>query len=423
MWKVPGHDPVVIPTAIRPLVLNRTLYANIQRVAESTVSLCSKALDVVFQDPELLDSSDLTADDLRLADESLFNNRKMPEITRVDMTLHKGNIRVFEINTHSPVGMVHLDKLNNYQESFCRSIKSLNELNYSLQGDCCRAVRDVLLDSWRDFLSRSASKYKTPRAIAIMEKDWTERPTASEFKHFRDKILKSIAHTEIVEPTDLISKEKGLFIKRTGQPIDLVYKRMLWQHASDADEVKHAYENNKVCVVNSFRTGLVGNKFLLSLLSDPSFLDRVKKSDVILEEHEKQILENGHIPHTRYWGGDEKLRGEVLRDITRYVIKSFRGIGSYHVKYGDREMATDKFREKWKKDYVVQERLQHGVTEIPLLKGNILHWIPHFFIIGAYVIGGKCIALEAKVSMVEPITMYFHQGKPRGHRTAVFCTK
>ena len=62
------------------------------------------------------------------------------------------------------------------------------------------------------------------------------------------------------------------------------------------------------------------------------------------------------------------------------------------------------------------------VLKMVIVKDNNLTWKSFNFILGAYVVGGECTGIEAKVSKNIPITMNFVDGKPRGYRTAVFST-
>src|SRR4029450_12120498 len=76
----------------------------------------------------------------------------------------------------------------------------------------------ALLESYREWGGRAS-----PPVVAIV--DWKEVPTWTEFELLRDAFLFEGAPTPICDPREL-SFEGGV-LRAGGQPIDLVYRRVL----------------------------------------------------------------------------------------------------------------------------------------------------------------------------------------------------
>lgn len=98
-------------------------------------------------------------------------------------------------------------------------------------------------------------------------------------------------------------------------------------------------------------------------------------------------------------------------------MKSFHGFGGQEVVIGyttDRPQAT--FKSLWNKGYILQEYVPHGRTQVAHAQKDGIAWEYHDFILGAYVIDGKCRAIEAKTSETAgPISMV-----NKALRTSVF---
>ena len=69
------------------------------------------------------------------------------------------------------------------------------------------------------------------------------------------------------------------------------------------------------------------------------------------------------------------------------------------------ERARTEFSKVLGSHYVVQDYIPHGQLAVPMVQGDHVDWRTEYFILGAYVIGGECVAIEAKTKGKLPVTM------------------
>ncbi|MFS4456675.1 gamma-glutamylcyclotransferase family protein [Maribacter sp. 2304DJ31-5] len=429
-----NEDEFPIPSINLPLVLNRKIYSEIIKVSETVIGLSKKSFNLIEQDKYLKDLSGYSDTCFDLASESTLNTRKLPEVTRVDICLTKDGIKVFEVNTDSPGGMFHLDCLLKKQRDFLNKKQLSDKIDIDLkilrdQKDVCDAILDCLVESWEDF-NQKKNQNEPLKVIAILEKDWKMWSTRTEFEYFKKLLISENYDAEIYEPHELDFENNSLIVKSSRKKIDLVYKRVLWnsffesKNHSDEDiknnPIFKAYSQNSVCMVNSMNSWLLGNKLALAVQKMDLFESDLTKIGITLTENEKKVLHE-NMPATYIWNEKYLDKDEVLNNLDSFILKSFTGFGSKEFVTG-RNNATvrNEFLKLLNKNYIVQEKLNHGRSIIPI---NTTEWENWNFIIGAYVVNGKCVGLEAKFAEKPPITMnYDNHGNPVGYRTAVFPT-
>ena len=456
-----GHDVTrqtslgfeTIPFVMRPFILNRRTYREVVKAAESAVSLSVKAHRVVLEDPQLFELNGYTGADRRLSDPELANNRTdRPVVARVDLALRGDRLTVFEVNTDSPAGMFHLDQLAERQWRQIESREFTGDLVEVLEPPrnerVCETIVEAFCQGWERYRERRSDPglRGTPRRIAIVDRDIDRVAAYTEFEHFGKLLLmrmygreldENLDEVVILDANDLRYREDHKeLVDNSGRPIDAVYKRLLWQDAIGIgmggldDPLCRAYLDNSVFVMNSFRSRLAGSKLNMAIAKSPSFEARCNDIGIDLTDDERDALEK-NIPETLLWGstpldhrGAEELKARVMSDVTDWVLKGYHGKGGQEFIDGapSRDVPpVDKFQDSWKTGgYIAQRHQDHGMASIPLVD-NRQHgtvWSRYPFILGAYVIDGRCVAVEAKVDRDIPINV--NRG---GRRTAVFALK
>lgn len=183
-----------------------------------------------------------------------------------------------------------------------------------------------------------------------------------------------------------------------GEKIDLVYRVFLGDDALENPEelipILTAYEQEKVILINGVHTEIYSNKVIFALLSDPQYEKYYTK--------EEQILINKCIPMTRILNDEITiLNGESINLIeyitenkNNLVIKPAQGYGGENVLLGW-NMPVKEWKESIikitnsKDKYIVQEKVNPVIEQMPLLQGDnlvvedsIMNW-------GIYVFDGK----------------------------------
>jgi uncharacterized circularly permuted ATP-grasp superfamily protein len=143
----------------------------------------------------------------------------------------------------------------------------------------------AILDTWHEF-----GGTRVPRVAVV---DWKEVATRAEFDLICERFQRHGIPARFVDPRELEYKDGEL--SAGGQPIDLIYRRLLTSELlGREDEVKaliEAYRARVVCVVNSFRAKLLDKKMLLAMLHD----DRIARH---YTAEEAEAIRR-HVPWTR----------------------------------------------------------------------------------------------------------------------------
>lgn len=440
----------IISTSLAPVLLASEDYWKAGEVAEAALRLATKALRVAVAKPDLGQWCGLAPDSLELVDICLQRGDVLPEVARVDMTLHQGRLRLFEINCDSPGGMYHFDVLRPWQSDFCGRLRL--PIDDAGVRNLCDEVEHTVADRLRD-VERHPERADGPVRLAIVEEHperWQTLPEMLGFlRRFRklrtpdgrpvEAFLCEAEHLTF-DGDRLHGRRKHVAhfgrttsVERELTPIDLVYKRILHSHARRTPRValglEAAYRNGTVSVVNTLLGFFAGFKSLMALLGQRRFPEWAKEIGEPLTEPEVRVLER-HVPMTTVWGaqldGDGKdCKRTVMEKLDRYfVVKPFDdfGGGGFTIK-GDEGGPgwVHKFEKAWNQGFTVQEYVPHGRLTVPVKDDDeTIRWRHQFVMLGAYVINGRFAGLEAKLGDRLPIGMGFEGDRPKGYRTVVF---
>ena len=188
-------------------------------------------------------------------------------IARLDAFLQDYSLKFLEFNCDSPAGIAYADVLEDGFRELFREYSFLGDWNigFTRRQDL---LLSSLLECYGEF--KSGSLPEKP-VIAIV--DWDDVSTHSEFelhvKHFAEKGFETL----ICSPMKFSIKNGKTFA--LDREVHLVYRRVITRELLQRwDEVNDFIESIKqglVCCCNSFRACIVGNKKVLSLITDPRF--------------------------------------------------------------------------------------------------------------------------------------------------------
>jgi len=190
-------------------------------------------------------------------------------ISRLDAFLDNYSLKFLEFNCDSPAGIAYADVMEDgFRELFNRYpfIRDW-EITFTRRQDL---LLDSLLRCYSEFRSRQPSLPEKP-VIAIV--DWDDVSTYSEFglheKHFQENGLETL----VCSPMKF-SLENGRAFA-LGREVHLIYRRVITRELmvrwNEVQGFVECIKQGLLCCCNSFRSYIVGNKKVLSLITDQRF--------------------------------------------------------------------------------------------------------------------------------------------------------
>jgi len=202
----------------------------------------------------------------------------------------EGVFHLTEYNAETPAGAAYADALS---EAFLAlPVMGPFVRRFDVRPLHARhGVLHALLSAYAEWRgSRGRTSPATPR-IAIL--DWREVPTYNEFVLWVDYFRARGLEARIVDPRE--TELQGGRLVADGQPIDLIYKRVLISELVERGGRDHpvirAVQSGAVCMVNPFRCKLLHKKASLAVLSD-------ERNVGLFSDDERQAID-AHIPWTR----------------------------------------------------------------------------------------------------------------------------
>ncbi len=268
------------------------------------------------------------------------------QIARLDGFLRDYELKFLEFNCDSPGGTGYADVIHRaFLEMFDRNHmgdrhhisnrQRLLQLAQTLQ-NCYR--------DWRDRRELDGTNGRPPSPFVVVV-DWRDVSTMPDIEitlaHLREHGLDAV----FADPRDFELRDDGLYLG--DRRVDLVYKRVIMKElVSDANTsaLRDAYLAGHVCMVNSPRSVIVGNKKIMAALHRPDVL-RLFNGD------ERRAIRD-HVPwtavlmdgHALFQGFRVKLRDFVVDNKDQLVLKAAQSYGGKDVFLGF-ETSEDKWQE------------------------------------------------------------------------------
>jgi hypothetical protein len=303
----------------------------------------------------------------------------------------RGGFKITEYNAETPAGAAYGDVLAELvlglpvMRDFLRAfeLRSLPTRHHVLH---------ALLDSYAQFSGKSNA---APRMAII---DWPDVPTRHEFVLSVDYFASQGVSCIIADPRS--AEYSGGRLMLEGQPVDLIYKRVLINELVDRCGIDHAIvravRDRAVCMVNPFRCKILHKKMSLAVLSDPS-------NHWLLDAAETSCIEL-HVPWTRrvaelktkYHDDVVDLLPFVADHKDRFVLKPNDEYGGTGIVLGwlaSAEAWQAGLRAALEEPFIVQERIELPVEKYPvLLNGELriedrIEDVAPFCFHGAYMDG------------------------------------
>jgi hypothetical protein len=296
---------------LRPHFITGRQYQNLVKGAESLFSAINRIQEIALANPTLLSRMQLLPAEKMLA--AIDPGYPFLAVTGLlDTNLNNGSIRFTEYNAETPAGVAFGEALSNifYDSPPMREFRKKYQLT-KLGGT--KQLLQALLKAYKEFGAKSTRK----PYIGILEFRQPFQTTAApEHQLLAELFRKEGCPTEVVAPEQL--EYKNGVLRKGDFQIDLIYRRMKVNEFLVRFDLTHplvrAYQDRKVCVVNSFRAELARKKAIFDLLTDEAITAKFP-----LQER-KAIRE--FIPWTRVvTPGNTTHNGKTI-DLVEYIQKN-----------------------------------------------------------------------------------------------------
>lgn len=229
-------------------------------------------------------------------------------------------------------------------------------------------VLHAVLDAYQQWSGRR----EKPR-IGIL--DWKEVPTYSEFLIFQEYFRSQGLECVIGDPREVEYRQGKLYAE--GQPIDLIYKRVLISELLQKGGINHpivqAVRQRHVCMVNHFRCKILFKKASFAVLTD-------ERNAHLFSAEERDIIAN-HIPWTRvveerktvHQGQTVDLIPHILKSRENFVLKPNDDYGGKGIVLGwTKDAATweQTVKDALQSPYIVQQRVRLPAEPFPVWENN-----------------------------------------------------
>jgi uncharacterized circularly permuted ATP-grasp superfamily protein len=320
-------------------------------------------------------------------------------ISRLDAFLLGDGIKFLEFNCDSPAGIAYSDIL---EEGFRASLEEYPFMDGFRVEYIHRqkALLSSLLECYGEFRSRHPHFPERP-VIAIV--DWKDVSTYSEFELHRDHFRSMGIEAVIASPLDFSIRDGRAHAG--DREVHLVYRRVITgeiiARRNEAEPFLEAIREGLVCCCNSFRSFIVGNKKILSVITDPRFIS-------VFSPEEQELIRKT-VPWTRvladrkekYRNREVNLKTFIPENRESLVLKPSNKYGGKDVYIGletpqqkwEEIMNEHIEREMW----VVQEYVDIPTGEFPEFGGR-LHFRKKYVNINPFALNGSYSGTITRIS-------------------------
>lgn len=316
-------------------------------------------------------------------------------ICRLDAFLSGYDVKFLEFNADSPAGIGYTDVLYEGLREAIVLPRVTAEFD-TAYAPMLPLLVETLLDAYRELRRRRPDLPARPRLALV---DTPASPSVPEFRI--TCAAAGRAGFEAVHVTTDDLAYDGSTLRAAGEPVHLVYRRVLVDHLSEGD-LTAAMRDGRVCVVNPPRARVANNKKLFALLDDPRFAH-------LVEPREAEVVRET-IPWTRILRPGRVAYGEWVVDLfdfvsdnrPRLVLKPASEYGGHGVALGieteqaewDRVIAEHAERG----DYIVQEYVPVPEEMFPTVEDGHVQMRLKRFNINPFGLGGRYAGMLTRIS-------------------------
>ena len=362
-------DRLIIRVA-RPRLLDPDACAADQAVVSAVTQSLDAAVRRVLEDPELARASlGAWADDERLMELFGLPSGYSPRIAfgRYDGVRGADGLRILEFNGGLPGGIVPTMSTSALLASW-PPFSALERDFVVTVPDLRAAMVDALIGVWHSFGGSG-----DPRICFVVPAEFHDY-VAPSLGALLDYITGRGLGASIADPGQLVRRDGAVHDPqgRVDVAVRVFFTSMISDLGDRLDTVVDAVRAGELCMVTSFRSGLMGHKSLFAVVTDPAF-------DLDLPDAIRSVA-RAHLPWTRIVGSGTTTGpdGEPI-DLAKYaidhrehlVLKPAEGTGGAGVMLGWEQdaqawqAALDKATEGV---WILQQRVPLTSEEFPVLE-------------------------------------------------------
>lgn len=373
------------PIFLKPFFVDNRHVPMLQHATKTMMRVLEKTINLYFDEPE---TRPLFL--LKPAEEELAAiDPGYPEILRItrnDAFLTDDYFKFIEFNCDSPGGPYWADVLND-ELWVSPVIKELRQKFWFHRDHFVPQTQDTLLEAYRDWGGKKEKPF-----IAIVAGGGV---TLEEFKAIAEWLTERGYPSEYSEP-DWLEYDGTDLKTQSGNVVDIIYRRgWIYDWTGRMDRIQpliKAFQDRKVCVVNTPRTILGANKSLMAVIQQ----EDIQK---IFTTEEKKVIHE-HLPWTRLveekksdFDGKEMDMYDILRQYKdRLVLKPYDmlgGKGVYVGKASDRKQWDEGIEKTTKQLYIAQEFVDPPVEKFPVISESSLEFNPKLVNVNFYAYHGE----------------------------------
>ncbi len=355
---------------LRPNFVTQKQYDNLAKTGEALVSAVDRMLNQALASPAILSRMQLLPAEKMLA--AVDPGYNLAEVSsQFDLQINNGTLHVSQYSADGLLGTAYADGLS---EIFfdCAPVKEFKRRYNLTRLGGKKPFLQALLKAYKSF----GGTKKKPN-IGILE--FRSATGRSESEIFSEYFEAEGYQTEQVSPEQL--EYKNGVLRAGAFDVDLIYRRLSVQEFLLRFNLNHplvqAYKDQKVCIVNSFRSEISHKRAMFALLTDEALTAKFPANE------RKAIKE--HLPLTRMVKAGKVTWGEEVVDLLDYIHKNRENlllrpnddysdlqsfIGSEH----DETSWARAVREAQRAPYVVQERSAPAKSVFPLMNYGTLEF-------------------------------------------------
>lgn len=320
-----------MPTLLKPNFLSPKQTRTLQYAVDKISSALNKFINLYLQNQQVRDIMKFSDEENDLFSIEPGYSTSLV-IARHDAFMDDYSIKFLEFNCDSPAGTAYSDVLEDGFKDILKQYPALDswKIDYYRRQE---RLLDALITCYNEFKTTHPSLPSQP-TIAIV--DWDDVATTTEFDLLQEFFEHKGYETIICSPQNFQINGGKMLVN--GQQVHLIYKRVITRELlQKLDKVENFVQGIKegfACTCNPFRSFIVENKKVLSLLTDPRFQD-------IYSNDELNVIERT-IPWTKiladtkaiYHGFNVNLRDFIADNKDNLVLKPASSYGGKDVYLG-----------------------------------------------------------------------------------------